>query len=168
MKVSEHINSLDCIASIATLMAMPNYGPANGFWKGGRTIASHGYVLLRVGKNHHLADVRGYAYEHRIMAEVKIGRPLRRGELVHHINGNKQDNRLENLVVCANAAHHLLNHRKPTSNRKLPFQKNTLRTCACGCGRTFSTFDKWGRPRRYVTGHNSQLRTKKGIYGRKD
>lgn len=43
-------------------------------WKGGRSIASNGYVLVRVGKKHHLADVRGYAYEHRIVAEQKLGR----------------------------------------------------------------------------------------------
>src|SRR5205809_93254 len=35
-----------------------------------------GYILLFVGKDHHLADVRGYAYEHRIVAEQAIGRQL--------------------------------------------------------------------------------------------
>jgi hypothetical protein len=49
-----------------------NFGPKNGFWKGGKSIASNGYMLIRVGVNHHLSDVRGYAYEHRLVAEQKI------------------------------------------------------------------------------------------------
>ena len=49
------------------------FGEVNGQWKGGRTVASNGYILIRVGKEHHLADVRGYAYEHRLIAETKLG-----------------------------------------------------------------------------------------------
>jgi hypothetical protein len=37
-------------------------------WKGGKTVTSRGYVLVWVGKDHPLADVRGYAYEHRLVA----------------------------------------------------------------------------------------------------
>lgn len=43
-----------------------------------------GYVLVYVGKKHHLADVRGYAYQHRLEAEKQLGRRLRKGEEVHH------------------------------------------------------------------------------------
>lgn len=55
-------------------------GVDNPNWKGGRTITEHGYVLLRVGSQHHLADVRGYAYEHRIVAERMLNRPSNRGK----------------------------------------------------------------------------------------
>ena len=68
----------------------------NPNWKGGRTVTEHGYVLIKVGVGHHLADVRGYAYEHRLKAEVKLGRRLSPSEIVHHINGDKQDNKLSN------------------------------------------------------------------------
>lgn len=65
-------------------MAKHNVGAKNGFWKGGRTVASNGYVLVRVGTDHHLADVRGYVYEHRLIAEQKIGRHLRAGAGHNH------------------------------------------------------------------------------------
>lgn len=54
-------------------MAKWNTGEKNGLWKGGRSVASNGYVLIRVGVDHPLADVRGYAYEHRVVAEQKKG-----------------------------------------------------------------------------------------------
>lgn len=64
-------------------------GPTNSNWRGGRSLASNGYILLRVGVGHLLADVRGYAYEHRVVAEAKLGRRLRKGEHVHHVDGDK-------------------------------------------------------------------------------
>lgn len=47
---------------------------------------------------------------HRLAMEEYLGRPLRKGEVVHHINGNKTDNRIENLVVCQTQAAHVHEH----------------------------------------------------------
>lgn len=44
-------------------------------------------------------------HEHRIVAENKIGRPLVKGEIVHHLNHNKRDNRPENLIVMTQSEH---------------------------------------------------------------
>ena len=51
--------------------------------------------------------MRSYRHrpEHRVLMEVKLGRTLRKNEVVHHINGNGRDNRLENLTVMTVKAH---------------------------------------------------------------
>lgn len=76
-------------------------GPANGRWNDGRMLTSHGYVLVRVPDGHHLQQAHGYAYEHQVVAEQKLGRRLRDGEVVHHLNGDRSDSRQENLCVGA-------------------------------------------------------------------
>ena len=45
-------------------------------------------------------------HEHRIIAERKLGRKLQQGEVVHHIDGNKRNNRPENLQVFSSQAEH--------------------------------------------------------------
>jgi hypothetical protein len=130
-------------------------------WAGGRTITEHGYVLIYIGKNKHLADTRGYAYEHRLVAEYKLGRELMNWEKVHHINGNRQDNRPENLQVVGSNAEHYLLHRKAGSNRRKPREDNPIIKCACGCGKTFYKYDDQGRPRKFITGHNTIAQYKK-------
>ena len=131
-------------------------GARNPAWKGGRTITSHGYVLIRVGQGHPLADVRGYAYEHRLVAEQLTGRPLRSDEIIHHRDGNKQNNATENIAVMRSQAHHHALHRTRQREHPLrqPDEGNPSVQCACGCGPQFPRFDEARRPRRYVSGHN--------------
>lgn len=61
------------------------------------------YVLL--WKPEHPKSRLGRVAEHRLIIEEHLGRFLRDDEFVHHINCRKDDNRLENLVVCSNFQH---------------------------------------------------------------
>lgn len=51
------------------------------------------------------ARPNGYAPKHRVKAEQKLGRPLHDYEVVHHINGKKNDNRKCNLAVMTREEH---------------------------------------------------------------
>ena len=52
----------------------------------------------------------GSQLEHRLVMEVKLGRPLDEYEVIHHINGIKHDNRPENLEVFADQSVHTRHH----------------------------------------------------------
>lgn len=138
-------------------MAKWNIGPKNPIWKGGRTVTSHGYVLILVGANHHLADCRGYAYEHRIVAEEILGRRLKSGEQVHHKDSNKQNNKRSNLKVFKSMAHHRQEHRTKESRLKKIGERNPIIKCECGCEQRFRKYDSVNRPRRYLPSHNPRL-----------
>jgi hypothetical protein len=77
---------------------------ASPSWRGGRTVTPWGYVLVKA-PNHPHANARGYVREHRLVMEGVLGRYLEPWEVVHHINGDKRDNRPENLAVTTQAAH---------------------------------------------------------------
>jgi SWI/SNF-related matrix-associated actin-dependent regulator 1 of chromatin subfamily A len=81
------------------LRAKPN-------WKGGRQIDADGYVMV-LAPEHPRARTNGYFYEHILIMEQHLGRyVLWPKEVVHHKNGIKQDNRIENLQLLTQAEHH--------------------------------------------------------------
>ena len=79
-------------------------GSRNVKWNGGMRTHSDGYKQIR-DTNHPNADGCGYVYEHRVIMEKHLGRMLSTEEHIHHINGNKSDNRIENLQVVSNSEH---------------------------------------------------------------
>lgn len=82
-------------------------------YKGGHTCLYGGYVWEFL-PGHHLQNQWGWVAQHRIVAEDKIGRPLRRsrdpkiGEHVHHIDGCPTNNDPANLEVLTKSQHHSL------------------------------------------------------------
>lgn len=84
-------------------------GEANPAYTGGRHVGANGYVYLLM-PGHPDADPRGYIYEHRWIAEQLAGRALRNGEVVHHRNEIKTDNRPENLQLLTSQSEHLALH----------------------------------------------------------
>lgn len=68
----------------------------------GRISYADGYVACYVPADHEFASMRytgGYVLEHRLVMAEALGRALRSDETVHHINGVRDDNRLENLQL---------------------------------------------------------------------
>lgn len=74
-------------------------------WSRDRMLSEEGYVKLRVGREHPLADVNGYAYEHAIVwASAGLPAP-RPDEVHHHKNEDKTDNRIGNLEIKTRVGH---------------------------------------------------------------
>ncbi len=63
----------------------------------GKRVQKNGYITVCIGNKKY--------YEHRLVMEEHLGRKLKRAECVHHINGVKTDNRLENLQIVERGAH---------------------------------------------------------------
>ncbi|MFA5407118.1 MAG: HNH endonuclease signature motif containing protein [Candidatus Nanoarchaeia archaeon] len=80
-----------------------NVGSNNGSWKGGRRF-KNGYKEI-LCRDHPYHDNKGYVKEHRLVMEAHIGRYLLPSEIVHHINGDRLDNKIENLMLLSQSEH---------------------------------------------------------------
>lgn len=100
-------------------------GKRSAGWKGGRKRASGGYWLV-YRPDHHLANISGYVLEHRFIWEEANGRELQSGDVVHHINGDRGDNRPENLVAMTRTEHADEHRDNPftTDKRKQMHERN--------------------------------------------
>ena len=81
------------------------FGKDNPNWRGGKRKTHRGYIRITIAPYKR-------KYEHILIIEKKLGRKLKANELVHHINGVKHDNRVENLRVMTIAEHTILHMTK--------------------------------------------------------
>jgi hypothetical protein len=79
---------------------------SNG-WRGGR-LYERGYKMV-IAQDHPKGVAKGgglkYVREHRLIMEKHLGRYLKDNEVIHHINGNRSDNRIENLALMTPSEH---------------------------------------------------------------
>ena len=97
----KHIWRLFEYHNIKRRVAKPRYGQKgekNHNWKGGKTVRK-GYVETRCESHPRAKRAGHYVPEQVLVMEKHLGRYLRDNEVVHHINGNKLDNRIKNLKL---------------------------------------------------------------------
>lgn len=100
-----------CSKKCANEALRANRGPKSRFWRGGKYADAHGYIvinisaltpeerILAVEPGRKLSIIR----EHRLVMAKHLGRILTKREIVHHKNGIRTDNRLENLELWTTA-----------------------------------------------------------------
>lgn len=77
-------------------------GPGSSGWRGGLSKTDGGYILQYVERPSPFESMitrSGYVMQHRLVMAMHLGRPLLTSESVHHINGDRTDNRIENLQL---------------------------------------------------------------------
>ena len=85
-------------------------------WKGGRTQLKTGYITVHE-PSHPMADKSGNILEHRLVMSEHLKRTLKTIEHVHHINGNRSDNRIENLILLVKSTHNSIHKKEEVKQR---------------------------------------------------
>lgn len=126
------------------------FGAEASNWRGGRSVRKDGRVLV-YAPGHPNANMGGGSHilEYRLVASQMLGRPLRRGEIVHHRNGDVTDNRPENLEVMTQSEHSSAHHYRVGTKRDRVSRIPTPESFVCdGCG---ERADRWTPRKRFCS-----------------
>lgn len=108
---------LPAIKARIQCLARERVGEKHPCWKGG-VILKRGYKYI-FSKDHPYRDNQRYVKNSRLVMEKKLGRFLRPEEVVHHINGNCLDDRLQNLRLFPDNGSHIKHHNQERRSRCL-------------------------------------------------
>jgi hypothetical protein len=110
-KLNDYPHKIDCKCHRCRIGKGYFKGKNNPSWKGGKKILKTGYVYIFIEPEHKFYSMvakgvgNGYVAEHRLVMAENIGRSLLKEETVHHKNGIKNDNRIENLELWSSNHH---------------------------------------------------------------
>jgi tRNA splicing endonuclease len=94
------------------------FGKDNHFYRGGgRKKTEDGYIKLLINGR--------WRFEHRVVMECQLGRSLKSDEVVHHLNGVKDDNRPENLEIMTPSEHTKHHHKERRKSRSEQSNRST-------------------------------------------
>ena len=120
---------------------------------------SNGYMLVKCS-NHPRADKRGWVKRYWLIVEKKLGRYISSNEIVHHINGIKDDDRIKNLQVMSQAEHMRL-HKTGMRHTKKSLKKMSKTWFKKGHKPPKTAFRKghkaWATGRRFTEEHRRNL-----------
>ena len=86
-----------------------NRAGKHGKWNGGRFTSSSGYIIRTIQPDHpflRMASCQNQVLEHRLVVAEHLNRSLPLNEHVHHIDGNRQNNHIDNLLLMTDSNHH--------------------------------------------------------------
>ena len=102
-KISEALRKRFVTPETKEKLSLSKTGDKHHLWKGGRTIDEDGYVSLYTPE--HPKAQKNQMPEHRLVMEKYLGRYLKSEEIVHHIDGVRTNNEIENLMVLTRSEH---------------------------------------------------------------